>query len=127
MIVRVAARRDAALAFGLRERAYGGRILCLRACPDQPRRGCRQQGFDRVTARRRHAPASSPRRSDDTMVLRSSPVSTVRKPVRREHDAMLRRRLIAVLPFALLAATSAAAEEKPPNKQVGQYVDLQPV
>jgi flagellar basal body-associated protein FliL len=40
---------------------------------------------------------------------------------------MLRRRLIAVLPLALVAAKSAVAEEKAPNKQVGQYVDLQPV
>lgn len=41
---------------------------------------------------------------------------------------MLRRRLISVLPLLLLAAAPAAAEEgEPASKQVGQYVDLQPV
>ena len=40
---------------------------------------------------------------------------------------MLRRLIIAALPLVLLATAPAAAEEKGPNKQVGQYVDLQPV
>lgn len=41
---------------------------------------------------------------------------------------MLRRRLISVLSLLLLAAAPAAAEEAAPaSKQVGQYVDLQPV
>lgn len=40
---------------------------------------------------------------------------------------MLRRRLIALLPLLLLAGAPAAAEEKQGSKQVGQYVDLQPV
>jgi hypothetical protein len=40
---------------------------------------------------------------------------------------MLRRRLISALPLLLLVAWPAAAEEAPANKQVGQYVDLQPV
>jgi hypothetical protein len=40
---------------------------------------------------------------------------------------MLRRRLLAALPILLVASASAAAEEKPDSKQVGQYVDLQPV
>ncbi|HKR89212.1 MAG TPA: hypothetical protein VJS38_13660 [Phenylobacterium sp.] len=41
---------------------------------------------------------------------------------------MLRRRLLAALPILSLAASPAvAAEEKAGAKQVGQYVDLQPV
>jgi hypothetical protein len=41
---------------------------------------------------------------------------------------MLRRRLISILPLLLLAAAPVAAEEKPKaSKQVGQYIDLQPV
>jgi hypothetical protein len=41
---------------------------------------------------------------------------------------MLRRRLISILPLLLLAAAPAAAEDKAKtSKQVGQYVDLQPV
>jgi hypothetical protein len=42
---------------------------------------------------------------------------------------MFRRLLICVLPLLLLAAAPAAAEEGPAaaSKQVGQYVDLQPV
>ena len=40
---------------------------------------------------------------------------------------MFRRLIVAALPLALLATAPAAAEEKGANKQVGQYVDLQPV
>lgn len=40
---------------------------------------------------------------------------------------MLRRHLLAVLPLLCLAAAPATAEEKGGGKQVGQYVDLQPV
>lgn len=40
---------------------------------------------------------------------------------------MLRRLVIAAFPLVLLATAPAVAEEKAPNKQVGQYVDLQPV
>lgn len=41
---------------------------------------------------------------------------------------MFRRLILAVLPLVLLAtAPAVAAEEKAANKQVGQYVDLQPV
>jgi hypothetical protein len=40
---------------------------------------------------------------------------------------MLRRRFAAVLPLLLLAAARPAAAEEAPHKQVGQYVDLQPV
>jgi len=40
---------------------------------------------------------------------------------------MLRRRLLAFLPTLLISAAPAAAEEKQIAKQVGQYVDLQPV
>ena len=40
---------------------------------------------------------------------------------------MFRRLIIVALPLVLLATAPAAAEEKGANKQVGQYVDLQPV
>jgi len=40
---------------------------------------------------------------------------------------MLRRHLLAVLPLLWLAGPPALAEEKAGGKQVGQYVDLQPV
>jgi hypothetical protein len=41
---------------------------------------------------------------------------------------MFRRRLITLLPLLLFAAPAVAGEEgAPANKQVGQYVDLQPV
>lgn len=42
---------------------------------------------------------------------------------------MLRRRLISALPILLVAVPAAASEEKKKEgaKQVGQYVDLQPV
>jgi len=42
-------------------------------------------------------------------------------------EQMLRRRLISVLPLLLLAAGPAFAGEEAPRKEVGQYVDLQPV
>lgn len=47
--------------------------------------------------------------------------------MRVKHDDMRRRRLLAAVPLLLVLSAPAAAEEKGANKQVGQYVDLQPV